>query len=131
MQDAWRAYLEMALGITEASRKKAEKAARNLMGKGGATATQFQALAEELLTVGTANRESLTKLVRFEVDRALGAVGLATAEEVADLTGRMRQLERELRDAQARAEELGRILAALDDLEAACASGSFRPTIED
>jgi argininosuccinate lyase len=29
------------------------------------------------------------------------------------------------------AEELGRMLAALDDLEAACASGEFRPTIED
>ncbi|GAA2526824.1 argininosuccinate lyase [Pilimelia columellifera] len=29
------------------------------------------------------------------------------------------------------ADELGRMLAALDDLEAACASGQFRPTIED
>ena len=29
------------------------------------------------------------------------------------------------------ADELGRILAALDDLEAACASGEFRPTVED
>jgi argininosuccinate lyase len=28
-------------------------------------------------------------------------------------------------------EELGRTLAALDDLEAACASGEFRPTVED
>jgi argininosuccinate lyase len=28
-------------------------------------------------------------------------------------------------------EELGRMLAALDDLEAACASGEFRPTVED
>src|SRR5215813_11900777 len=28
-------------------------------------------------------------------------------------------------------EELGRTLAALDDLEAACASGSFRPTVDD
>ncbi|HET8640866.1 MAG TPA: lyase family protein, partial [Pseudonocardiaceae bacterium] len=27
--------------------------------------------------------------------------------------------------------ELGRMLAALDDLEAACAAGSFRPTVED
>jgi argininosuccinate lyase len=27
--------------------------------------------------------------------------------------------------------ELGRMLAALDDLEAACASGEFRPTVED
>ncbi|MEV7226207.1 argininosuccinate lyase [Polymorphospora sp. NPDC051019] len=29
------------------------------------------------------------------------------------------------------AEELGRVLAALDDLEAACASGEFRPTVDD
>ncbi|HEX6501547.1 MAG TPA: argininosuccinate lyase [Micromonosporaceae bacterium] len=29
------------------------------------------------------------------------------------------------------ADELGRMLAALDDLEAACASGQFRPTVED
>ena len=29
------------------------------------------------------------------------------------------------------ADELGRMLAALDDLEAACASGEFRPTVED
>ena len=28
-------------------------------------------------------------------------------------------------------EELGRMLAALDDLEAACASGDFRPTVDD
>lgn len=104
MQDAWRAYLEMALGATGASKKKAEKVARNLVGKGNATAAQLQALAEDLLTVSAANRESLTKLVRFEVDRALGVLGLATADEVAELTGRLRQLERELRDAQARAD---------------------------
>jgi len=29
------------------------------------------------------------------------------------------------------ADELGQLLAALDDLEAACASGDFRPTVED
>jgi argininosuccinate lyase len=29
------------------------------------------------------------------------------------------------------AEELGRMLAALDDLEAACASGDFRPSVDD
>ncbi len=46
-----------------------------------------------------ANREALTKLVRFEVDRALGAVGLATADEVAELTRRVHDLERQLREA--------------------------------
>ncbi|BCJ67944.1 phasin family protein [Polymorphospora rubra] len=113
MPDAWRAYLEMALGLTEASKKKAERAARNLVGAGGATAAQLQAMAEELLTTSAANREALTKLVRFEVDRTLGAVGLATAEEVADLTTRVRDLERELIETQARADAAEAAGAAL------------------
>ncbi|MBQ1029001.1 hypothetical protein AB0A73_13000 [Glycomyces sp. NPDC047369] len=100
MQDAWRAYLELAMGLTEAPRKKAQDVARRLVGSGGATAAQLQALGEELLTTSAANREALTKLVRFEVDRALGAVGLATADEVAELTRRVHDLERQLREAR-------------------------------
>jgi polyhydroxyalkanoate synthesis regulator phasin len=100
MQDAWRAYLELAMGLTEAPRKKAQDAVRRAVGQGGATAAQLQALAEELVSTGAANREALTKLVRFEVDRALGAVGLATADEVAELTRRVRELERQLREAK-------------------------------
>ncbi|MGC4792156.1 phasin family protein [Micromonospora sp. DT178] len=101
MQDAWRAYLELAMGLTEAPRKKAQDAVRRVIGSGGATAAQLQTLAEELVSTGAANREALTKLVRFEVDRALGAVGLATADEVAELTRRVHELERQLRDARA------------------------------
>ncbi|RZU74870.1 polyhydroxyalkanoate synthesis regulator phasin [Micromonospora kangleipakensis] len=101
MQDAWRAYLELAMGLTEAPRKKAQDAVRRAVGQGGATAGQLQALAEELVSTGLANREALTKLVRFEVDRALGAVGLATADEVAELTRRVHELERQLREAKA------------------------------
>ncbi|RIV33224.1 phasin family protein [Micromonospora radicis] len=99
MQDAWRAYLELAMGLTEAPRKKAQDAVRRAMGSTGATAAQLQTLAEELRATGAANREALTKLVRFEVERALGAVGLATAEEVAELERRVRELERQLRAA--------------------------------
>ncbi|MEV2242064.1 hypothetical protein [Micromonospora sp. NPDC049891] len=99
MQDAWRAYLELAMGLTEAPRKKAQDAVRRAMGSTGATAAQLQTLAEELRSTGAANREALTKLVRFEVERALGAVGLATAEEVAELDRRVRELERQLRAA--------------------------------
>ncbi|NES16533.1 MULTISPECIES: phasin family protein [Micromonospora] len=101
MQDAWRAYLELAMGLTEAPRKKAQDAVRRVVGQGGASAAQLQSLAEELVSTGMANREALTKLIRFEVDRALGAVGLATADEVAELTRRVRELERQLREAKA------------------------------
>ncbi|WNM39777.1 hypothetical protein RMN56_32560 [Micromonospora halotolerans] len=100
MQDAWRAYLELAMGLTEAPRKKAQDAVKRVVGQGGATAAQLQSLAEELVSTGAANREALTKLVRFEVDRALGAVGLATADEVAELTRRVHDLERQLREAK-------------------------------
>src|SRR5918997_1703151 len=103
MQDAWRAYLEMALGLTEAPRKKAQKVAGDLVNRGGATAAQLQGLVEDLMSTGMANREALTNIVRYEVDKALGVVGLATAEEVSDLTTRVRDLERQLREAQARA----------------------------
>lgn len=98
MQDAWRAYLELALGLTEASRRKAEQVVKDLLGKGGATAAQIQGYADELVSTSRANRDGLVRLVRHEVDRALGVVGLATADEVAGLTTRVRQLERQLRE---------------------------------
>ncbi|SDT79909.1 phasin family protein [Actinoplanes derwentensis] len=101
MADAWRAYLDLALGLTEAPRKKAQQVAGDLLNRGGTTAAQVQGLVEDLLSTGLANREALTSIVRYEVDRALVRVGLATAEEVSDLTGRVHDLERELRAAQA------------------------------
>ncbi len=102
MADAWRAYLEMALGLAEVPRKKAQQVVDDLVNRGGATAAQLQGLVEDALGAGMANREALTKIVRFEVDRALGVVGLATADEVTELTDRVRDLERQLRLAQDR-----------------------------
>ena len=103
MQDALRTYLELATGLTEASRKTVTKAVKDVVGRTGATAEQVRALTGDLLAVNSANREALAKLVRFEVDRALGVVGLATADEVSQLTTRVRELERQLRAAETRA----------------------------
>ncbi|GAA5192143.1 hypothetical protein GCM10023322_51020 [Rugosimonospora acidiphila] len=103
MQDAWRAYLDLALGLTETSRKRATKVAKKLVGKGGATAEQLQTMAEDLISTSAANREAITRLVRFELDRTLAKVGLATQEEVTELTTRVRELEEELSTARASA----------------------------
>jgi polyhydroxyalkanoate synthesis regulator phasin len=100
MQDAWRAYLDLALGLTETSRKKATKVARKLVGRGNATADQLQSMAEDLVSTSLANREALTRLIRFELERALGRVGLATAEEVTALNARVRELEQQLDEAR-------------------------------
>ncbi|MDM4718600.1 hypothetical protein QTQ03_02930 [Micromonospora sp. WMMA1363] len=128
MQDAWRAYLSLAMGLTEAPRKRAQEAVRRLAGTGGATAAQLQALAEELVSTSAANREALTKLVRFEVDRALGAVGLATADEVVELTRRVHDLERQLRAAGASAAGAGGAEPAVPPFVAAPTTAVGAPT---
>jgi polyhydroxyalkanoate synthesis regulator phasin len=107
VQDALKAYLELALGLTEASKKKAEKAvkkmAKELVGKGNSTAAQIQGAVEDLVATSASNREAVTRLVRVEMDRTLSRVGLATSEEVATLQARVDALERELRDERAAA----------------------------
>jgi polyhydroxyalkanoate synthesis regulator phasin len=103
MQDAWRAYLDLALGLTETSRKRATKVVKKVVGRGGVTAEQLQSMAEDLVNTSVANREALTRIVRAELERALNRVGLATAEEVNALTARVRELEQQLAEAQAAA----------------------------
>jgi polyhydroxyalkanoate synthesis regulator phasin len=99
-RDAWRTYLELALGLTEASRKKAKKAIKSLVNQSGTSVEQVRSMTEELVETSLANREAIAKLVRGELDRALGLVGLASAEEVAELNERIAELERRLRAAE-------------------------------
>jgi argininosuccinate lyase len=67
--------------------------------------------------------EALARLsVSVQFDWRLAPYDLAASRAHARVLARAGLLD---------AAELGRILAALDDLEAACASGSFRPTVDD
>jgi polyhydroxyalkanoate synthesis regulator phasin len=102
-RDAWRTYLELALGLTEASRKKAKKAIKSLVNQSGASVDQVKSLTEELVETSLANREAIAKMVRGELDRALGVVGLASAEEVTELNDRIAELERRLQAAESAA----------------------------
>jgi polyhydroxyalkanoate synthesis regulator phasin len=100
-QEAWRAYLELAVGATDATRKRATKAVRQLVGKGAVSGEQLQTMAEDLLRTSLASREAMTNLVRFELEKALGRIGLATADEVNSLSAKVRELEAKLREATA------------------------------
>ncbi|MEV0274544.1 phasin family protein [Hamadaea sp. NPDC050747] len=100
MADAWRSYLEMAYGLTKTSRKKAEKAVREIVGKGNAKAGELQTMAEDLMASADANRAAVTKLVQTELDKALGRVGLVKAEEVTELRQRVDELEAKLAAAE-------------------------------
>ena len=97
MRDALKSYLALAGGVTDLTRQRAVAAAKALVSQGEATAEQVTGLAEDLLAQTRQNREAVVALVAFEVDRTLGRVGLATADEVGQLTARIRELEQEVR----------------------------------
>ena len=99
MRDALKSYLALTGGVTEVTRQRALEAAKALVAQGEAAAEQVSSLAEDLLAQTRQNREAVVALVGFEVDRALGRVGLATVDEVTELTARVRQLEAQLAEA--------------------------------
>ena len=98
MRDALKSYLALASGLSEVTRQKAAGAAKALVAQGEATAGQMTELVDDLLQQSRQNREAVTALVKYEVDRALGLVGLAATDEVAQLTERVRALEAALRE---------------------------------
>ena len=84
MNDALKGYLALATGLTEVTRQRATTAAKALVAQGEAADVALLARA------GEGRRDRLP----------LGRVGLATTEEVSELTARIRQLETELREAR-------------------------------
>ena len=102
VREALRNYVTLAAGLTDVTRQRAMQAARALAAQGEATRDQVSNLAEDLVTTSRKNREAITTLVRYEVERTLSRVGVATADEVASLTRRLRSLEDALRSAGGR-----------------------------
>jgi len=100
VNEALKGYLALATGLTEVTRQRATSAAKALVAQGEAAAGSVTSIADDLVAQSKSNREAVTALVKFEVDKALGRVGLATAEEVKELTSRIRHLEKELREAR-------------------------------
>ena len=100
VNEALKSYLTLATGLTEVTKQRATAAAKALVAQGEAAAGSVSAITDDLLNQSRSNREAVTALVKFEVDKALGRVGLATAVEVSELTARIRQLEKELREAK-------------------------------
>jgi polyhydroxyalkanoate synthesis regulator phasin len=103
MRDALKSYLTLAGGLTDVTRQRATAAAKALVAQGEATAEQVQTLAEDLLQQSRANREAVTALVKYEVDRTLGRLGLAANDEVTELTKRVRALEAQVRELSGKA----------------------------
>src|SRR5437763_8252622 len=101
VREALRGYVALASGLTEVTAGRARAAAKALAEQGEATAGQVSALAEDLVNTSRRNRESLVLLVRHEVEQAVKRLGMAPAGDVEELTRRVRELERTVRELKA------------------------------
>lgn len=119
MIEVLKAYLQIASGAGELSRRRALEAARSALAASPAGAVapvasagvdaltaQASALADELLAAGRQSRELLRQVVRAEVETVVARLGLgAQAEleaELATSRARVRELEKALATSSAR-----------------------------
>lgn len=105
MLEGLRGYLQIASGLTEVTRQRAQAVATSLTSSGEALTTlvthdvrgQVGGLAEELFATSKANRELLLSLVRSEVERQVGRLGLVPSADLEAATARADRLEARLR----------------------------------
>lgn len=110
--DGLRGYIQLASGLTDVTRARAQAAARALVAQGEAVVpapmrAQVSDLADDLLATSRANRHLLVGLVRTEVERSVARLGLVAAHEletagrlIRGLEHRVEELEQELLRAQ-------------------------------
>ncbi|TCC15550.1 phasin family protein [Kribbella speibonae] len=107
VMDALRGYVQLANGLTEVTKQKAQAAAKALLQQTGADAltTRASDLADEIVATSKSNRQLLQAIVSNEVEGAVARLGFARSEEVAALTRRVKALETELAEAHEAAAE--------------------------
>ncbi|MGH8894485.1 MAG: phasin family protein [Actinomycetes bacterium] len=112
--DGLRGYIQLANGLTDVTRARAQAAAKALLAQGEAgvdavvpqpVRAQVGALTDDLLATGRANRSLLVNLVRTEVERSVSRMGLVSAQELDAASRRAAALERRVEELE---QDLGR-----------------------
>jgi len=90
----WKRLLESGTQFTELRRSQARALAADLVAQGHLARDQMAAAVEELVEQSRQRREDLRKLIQHEVQRQLGAIGLATKADLAALERRLSRTSR-------------------------------------
>jgi polyhydroxyalkanoate synthesis regulator phasin len=98
----WKRVLEAGMQFTEMRRSQARALAKDLVAQGHLAREQMTATVEEILDMSRRRTEDLRKLVRSEVQRQLGGLGLATKADLAALERRLTKAARETKKAPAK-----------------------------
>jgi polyhydroxyalkanoate synthesis regulator phasin len=78
----WKQLLEAGMQFTELRRSQARRIAQDLASQGQIARDQLASTVDELLDMSRRRTEDLTRVVRQEVQRQLGSLGLATKADL-------------------------------------------------
>ncbi len=78
----WKQLIEAGMQFTELRRAQARKLAQDLVAHGQIARDQVSSTVDELVDLSRRRTEELSKIVRQEVQRQLGALGLATKDDI-------------------------------------------------
>jgi polyhydroxyalkanoate synthesis regulator phasin len=78
----WQQLLEAGMQFTEMRRSQARRIAQDLVSQGQIARDQLASTVDELVDMSRRRTDDLTKLVRHEVQRQLGALGVATKADL-------------------------------------------------
>jgi polyhydroxyalkanoate synthesis regulator phasin len=102
VMDALRGYVQLANGLTEVTKQRAQQAAKALLQQSGADSltsgltARVSELADEIVATSKSNRQLLQAIVANEVEGAVAKLGFVRVEEVSALSRRIETLEREV-----------------------------------
>jgi polyhydroxyalkanoate synthesis regulator phasin len=91
----WKRMLDAGSQFTEMRRSQARALAADLVAQGHLARDQMTATVDELLEMSRRRTDDLRKVVQKEVQRQLGALGLATKADLAALERRLTKASRE------------------------------------
>ncbi len=91
----WKRALETGMQFTELRRSQARAIVSDLVAQGHLAREQMTAAIDEVIDMSRRRSEELRKVVQKEVQRQLGALGLATKADLVALERRLTRANRE------------------------------------
>ena len=91
----WKRAMETGMQVTELRRSQARAIANDLVAQGQIARDQVASAVDDLLDMSRKRSDDLRNVVRDEVQRQLGSLGLATKRDLAALERRLQKAARE------------------------------------
>jgi len=94
-QPDWKRVLETGAQFTELRRSQAREVVADLVAQGQLARDQMSAAVDEVIEISRRRSDNLKKVVQSEVQRQLGAIGLATKSDLNALERRLTRTAKE------------------------------------